>query len=93
MTHYVHHLKKDIQRHLFDYLMLFTSGVAFLIALNVFKGEKLITFIILMAFTSVYIIWGIYHHIIDDSIRLKTVLEYILIGFTIIFLLKLLLIT
>lgn len=73
--------------------MLFTSGVAFLIALNVFKGEKLITFIILMAFTSVYIIWGIYHHIIDDSIRLKTVLEYILIGFTIIFLLKLLLIT
>lgn len=93
MTHYVHHLKKDIQQHLFDYLMLFTCGVAFLIALNVFKGEKLITFIILMAFTSVYIIWGIYHHIIDDSIRLKTVLEYILIGFTIIFLLKLLLIT
>lgn len=92
MTHYVHHLGKDIKKHLFDYLMLFTGGVAFLIALNVFKGEKLITFIILMAYASIYIIWGIYHHIIDDSIRLKTVLEYILIGFTIIFLLKLLLV-
>jgi hypothetical protein len=41
-----------------------------------------------LAFTSFYIIWGIYHHIVDNSLHLKTLIEYILIGFTIIFLLK-----
>lgn len=92
MSHHSSHLKREIVDHLFDYLMFFTAGVVFLVAMSLFRGERLMTFIILMAFTSIYIIWGIYHHIIDDSIRLKTVLEYILIGFTIIFLLKLLLI-
>ena len=67
-----------------------TAGVFFLIALSIFKGERLIEFILLLSFVSFYIIWGIYHHIIEDSLHFKVVLEYVLIGFTILFLIKLL---
>jgi len=91
MKHILKYINKEFKRHSFDYLLFATAGVFFLIALNIFRGERLIEFIILMAFTSFYIIWGIYHHIIEDSIHLKIVLEYVLIGFTILFLLKILL--
>lgn len=86
--HVTHHLKKEVGSHLFDYLLLSTAGVFFLMALNIFKGERLMEFIFLTAFASFYIIWGIYHHIMEDTLHLKIVLEYILIAFTLIFMLK-----
>lgn len=82
------HIKKELKKHIFDYLLLCTAGVFFLIAINLFKGERLLEFIVLFAFVSFYIIWGIYHHIIENTLHLKTVIEYILIAFTIIFLMK-----
>ncbi len=89
MTHHlVRYLKQDFTAHLFDYLLLITAGVFFLISVNIFKGERLLEFILLLAFTTFYIIWGIYHHIVEDDLHLKVVIEYILIGFTIMFLLK-----
>ncbi len=88
MKYLVHYFKKELERHSFDYLLLITAGIFFLVAVNVFKGERLLEFIILLAFASFYIIWGIYHHLIEDSLHLKIVIEYILIGFTILFLLK-----
>jgi succinate-acetate transporter protein len=39
-----------------------------------------------IAFTAFYICWGIYHHILTKTLRLKIMLEYMLIGFAIIFL-------
>lgn len=81
-------MKKEIKKHLFDYLLLITAGVFFLLAINVFKGERLFEFIILLAFALFYIIWGFYHHAFSNSLRLKTVIEYILIAFTVVFLLK-----
>jgi len=88
MNHFVLQLKKELKKSLFDYLLLLTAGVLFLLSLNVFKGERLLEFIILFIFTSFYVIWGVYHHIIEDSFHLKTVVEYILIAFTLMFLLK-----
>lgn len=88
MKHFIIYLKKEIKTHSFDYLLLISAGVLFLFSLNVFKGERLLEFIVLFIFISFYILWGIYHHIIEDSLHLKTVVEYILIGFTIMFLLK-----
>lgn len=88
MKHFLNHLKKELAKHSFDYLLLITAGIFFLLALNIFKGERFLEFIILLIFVSFYILWGIYHHVIDDSLHLKSVIEYILIGFTIIFLLK-----
>lgn len=92
MKHLTRHLKKEIKNSTFDYLLLITAGVFFLIAVNAFRGERLLEFIILLAFSSFYIIWGVYHHLIEDSLHLKIVVEYILIGFTILFLLKIILI-
>lgn len=88
MKHLLKPIHKELGKHTFDYLILITAGIFFLISLSVFKGERLIEFIILFSFTALYITWGIYHHIIDDTLHLKTVIEYILIGFTILFLLK-----
>ncbi len=91
MKEIAQYIRKEMKRHSFDYLLFGTAGVFFLLALNIFRGERLVEFIILMSFTSFYIIWGIYHHIIEDTVHLKIVLEYILIGFTVLFLLKILL--
>jgi len=89
MKHFFTYIKKEIKKHFFDYLILITGGVFFLIALNLFKGERLMEFLLLLIFVSLYIIWGFYHHLFKDKIHLKIVLEYILIGFTMIFLFKL----
>ncbi|OGK13264.1 hypothetical protein A3A93_04535 [Candidatus Roizmanbacteria bacterium RIFCSPLOWO2_01_FULL_38_12] len=86
----IKHIKIEVKKHAFDYLLFFTAGVVFLTGLNVFRGERLLEFIILLSFVSFYIIWGIYHHIIEDSLHMKIVLEYILIGFAILFLIKVL---
>jgi len=90
MNTLVKHLKIEVKKHAFDYLLFLTAGVVFLMGLNIFRGERLLEFIILLSFVSFYIIWGIYHHIIEDSLHLKIVLEYILIGFAILFLIKVL---
>lgn len=77
-------------KNAFDYLILITAGIFFILSLNIFKGEKFLEFIMLFIFVSFYILWGIYHHVIEDTLHLKTVLEYMLIGFIAIFLLKIL---
>jgi len=82
------HLQKEIKNNLFDYLLLITAGIFFLILLNMFSGQRLIEFIILVIFAFFYILWGVTHHIIRETLHLKTVVEYILIAFIIIFLLK-----
>lgn len=82
-------LKKELKKHFFDYLLLITGGVFFLVATNIFKGERLMEFIILLFFVSFYIVWGVYHHLIRNSLQLRIVIEYILIGFVLMFLLKL----
>ncbi|OGK09250.1 hypothetical protein A2767_06935 [Candidatus Roizmanbacteria bacterium RIFCSPHIGHO2_01_FULL_35_10] len=88
MKHLMIYIKKEFGKSIFDYLLLITAGVLFLISLNIFKGERLLEFVILFIFISFYILWGIYHHIIDDSLHLKVVVEYMLIAFTVMFLLK-----
>lgn len=45
-------------------------------------------FVILFSFVVFYIFWGFYHHLIENNLKLKIVIEYILIAFTILFLLK-----
>lgn len=88
MKHLITHFQKQVRLHLFDYLLLATAGIFFLLSLNLFRGEKTIQYMILIAFVSFYITWGIYHHIVEDTLHLKIVVEYILVGATILFLLK-----
>lgn len=90
MTNLLKHLYAEFSQHMFDYLLFITVGVFVLLSLSIFQGERLIEFVIILAFVSFYIIWGIYHHIIANSLHFKVVLEYILIGFTLLFLIKIL---
>ncbi|PJC33560.1 hypothetical protein CO048_02800 [Candidatus Roizmanbacteria bacterium CG_4_9_14_0_2_um_filter_35_15] len=90
MNHLKTYLKKELYTHFFDYLLLVTAGIFFLIILNSFRGERFLEFFIVLLYIFFYIIWGVYHHLFEDSLHLKNVVEYILIGFTILFLLKIL---
>lgn len=91
MSHFIKAVRSEVNKHFFDYLMLFTAGVFFIISINIFRGERTNEFIVLLIFVSFYIVWGIYHHIIENTLHIKTVVEYILIGFILLFLLKMLL--
>ncbi|MBI3366241.1 hypothetical protein HY041_01260 [Candidatus Roizmanbacteria bacterium] len=90
MKYLITYVKKEIKKNLLDYLVLLTAGVFFIISINLFRGERIFEFIVLLGFASFYTIWGLYHHIIEDTLHLKTVVEYILIAFTIVFFLKIL---
>lgn len=83
---------KELKKYAFDYLILLSSGLLFLILLKVNQGNKMYSFIIALAFCMVYILWGIYHHYKLGNLYLKNVVEYILIGFTFLYLLKIILI-
>ncbi len=88
----IKNILKKKKKHLWQYLILIFSGIIFLILLSVFKSQRLNQFIVFIAFVSFYICWGIYHHITDNRLNLKIVIEYIIIGFIVILLVKLLLI-
>ncbi len=87
MASFLSHIKKELGENLLDYLTLFTASVFFLILLRYFRGEKTKSFVILMSFVFFYIAWGVYHHFREKTLRLKTVIEYILIGFIALFIL------
>jgi uncharacterized membrane protein SirB2 len=91
MKHLTGHVRKEINKHLFDYLILLTGGVLFLLILKVFQGNRTYSFVASLAFCVLYIVWGMYHHYKLRSLHLKNIVEYILIGFTFLFLLKVIL--
>ncbi|OGK62013.1 hypothetical protein A2334_04035 [Candidatus Roizmanbacteria bacterium RIFOXYB2_FULL_38_10] len=92
MKHFFVHFTKEFNKHIFDYLLLSTIGVIFLILLKVNQGNKTYSFVTALAFCIFYILWGIYHHFKLGSLYLINVVEYILIGFTFLFLLKIILV-
>lgn len=87
MTIVFNRIKKEIRQHFLDYLILVTSGVFFLLFLKIFQGDRFLSFITLLVFASSYIIWGLYHHSLRKTLHLKNLIEYIFIGFTVVFLL------
>jgi hypothetical protein len=92
MENFFHHLKKELKAYSFDYTLMFTSGIFLLLALYLLRGQPLLEFVLILLFTSFYIIWGMYHHVTKGTVHIKTVVEYILIGFIVLFLVKLILI-
>lgn len=73
-------LEAELGTHYVDYLVLSTGTVFFLIFLKFFQGEKFASYLTVLTFSSFYVVWGIAHHLRDESIHLKNVLEYILIS-------------
>lgn len=81
--------QKELRKHAFDYLLLCTGGAVFLLFLRLFQGYRTYSFIIICLFVGFYVFWGQYHHIKTGRVRLSHIVEYILIGFTVLFLLLL----
>lgn len=90
MNHVVRSIKKEFRTHLLDYLILVTGGVLFLIFLRLFEGYRTYSFMIICFFVGFYVFWGQYHHAKSKHVRLNDIVEYILIGFTVLFLMLLL---
>lgn len=92
IKYFLIHLFYEIKKHLFQYLVLLTGAVFFLLLFNLFKESRRSKFLILTLFVLFYISWGIIHHHLEKTLHLKVVVEYILIGAITLFLLKVLLI-
>lgn len=90
MKKFTNHLRKEFENNLFDYLLLFSGGILFLVFLKTFSGQKMINFTLLLFFVSFYIIWAVYHHTSHKNVHLKIIVEYIIIGFSVVFIARLL---
>jgi hypothetical protein len=90
--HIIKHSIKEFQKHLFDYLLFVTACVIFILTVSIFRGERLMEYLAVATFVLFYICWGIYHHIVDNTLRFRIVFEYILFGAIGLFLLKIIII-
>lgn len=90
MKHMKKALRSELGTHHIDYLVLITATIFFLLFLKFFQGERNASFIIVQSFSAFYIVWGLVHHMRDDSVHLKNVLEYILISFGVLLLMMVL---
>lgn len=70
----------DIKHHVLEYFLLVTSALFFLVFLSIFRGQHSRQFVVSAIFILYYVTWAIIHHARDQSLHLKIVLEYIVIG-------------
>ncbi|MBI1862753.1 hypothetical protein HYS00_01395 [Candidatus Microgenomates bacterium] len=87
MNHFFTQIRKEVKRTPLDYLLLLTSGVFFLVFLQIFKGERRESMLVLAVFACFYIAWGIIHHVHDRTLHVKNMVEYIVIAASVLLLL------
>lgn len=87
MSNLITLLKKEFKSSYLDYLLLFTGSILFLLFLQLFQGQRIWSFLVILVFVSLYIFWGILHHAAEKTLNFKSVIEYIFIGLTILLLL------
>lgn len=87
---FLSHLKKEIRNNFWQYLLFFIVSLFFLLSFFLAKESRSNQFLIITLFVIFYIFWGAVHHYLDHTLNLKIVVEYILIGFIVLFLLKIL---
>jgi len=44
MNGIIKYLNHEVKKHTFDYLLLVTAGIFFLVSINIFKGERFLEF-------------------------------------------------
>lgn len=81
-----------MKKHLLYYLTLFALLVGGVVVVQYSAGHKQVQLSIVVLMGIIYAFWGIFHHKMHHSLRVKIVLEYIsvaLLGFAaILFILK-----
>lgn len=84
----VQHIVSELKKHPIDYVLFIFTGCVFLTCLILTAGQRFGSFLVILAFCAFYIFWGIYHHATKHVLRFSIVIEYILIGFLVLFLLR-----
>lgn len=75
------HIKREISNNLADYLTLITCGVFFLTYMGIFSQSRVARFTGVCVFVACYLIWSILHHTGRRTLHIRSMIEYILIGF------------
>lgn len=81
---------KKISKYGLQYLVLITGYIALLILISLLRGYRTAQYTVLIIGILFYITWGIIHHSSEKTLKIDTVIEYILIGGVILFLLLML---
>lgn len=63
-------------------------SLSYLIILYSLHENKLLSFLITLSYILFYLLYALYHHISERTLNLKIFIEYVLIGFAIAFMLK-----
>ncbi len=81
-------LKKEFEKHFLDYVLLIIAGVFTVVCLYMFKGNRGMQMALVVGYAIFYVAWAMYHHLLNSSMRLKNMLEYILIASIIVLTIK-----
>lgn len=91
MKHVKKYIQRELKTHYLQYLILCTGFIILLILVSLLRGYRSAQNTVLVFGVIFYIAWGITHHSGEKTLKLETVVEYILIGGTVLFLLTMLL--
>ncbi len=83
-------VQKEFRKHFLDYLLLVTVGLFVVACMMLFTGERFIQFGFIFGYAVFYLLWAFFHHYLDGSLKLRNMLEYILIALIVLFSFKLL---
>lgn len=71
---------RDIKNHKTAYTILALLGLFYLGLVYYLKHTPIFILFLTIGFASSYLIWGIIHHLIEKSLTLKIMLEYVLVA-------------
>ncbi|MBI2009743.1 MAG: hypothetical protein HYS86_01055 [Candidatus Chisholmbacteria bacterium] len=70
----------EFKAHQQHYLILAIILGAGLVAILLFRVNEVLKNTVILALAAAYVAWGIYHHKTSNHLRLKVVLEYLLVA-------------
>lgn len=74
------YLKAEASKHWIDYSTLALASVMTIFLVWRYQGAADIQFSVFIVFAIYYVVWGVVHHLRDNTWTVKVVLEYILIS-------------
>lgn len=72
---------EDVKNHLLHYAILITILVIGFGSIGLFSSNKQTQLVLCVLTSSVYVLWGIIHHYMEDDINVKIVMEYFFVAF------------
>lgn len=81
-------MRRETHLHLFHYLILAVILLFGISTFFFFAGNKNTQFLIVLATSALYFLWGIFHHLIEGDLHPKIMVEYLLIALLSIFLMR-----